>query len=339
MARHGTGAGTSAGGGCVWVGDRLVGVNGIPVMRMLWHEIMDLLKAVQIGEVVVLTLRRVGYGLQEKGAAQESRSQIVAGNESKNDGGSDPSFLAGDADTAVKGGTTGPAPIHYDLTEEPQKVTRILSDRDLPAVAARFFFEGSGTGSEVSGAVGAAGPGVDDMIEGTSLAIKLQKATGLQDTAYFGQQVSVRYLTTLHYAAPHCTTLYHTAHTPTVISSSLSRTQDPYVIVVFGNQRQRTGTSLSGGTEPSWLEVIPSNVITVDLGHLQSQEGKHLDSVYQLVRFEIWNENTLEDDLIGTFNVSIAGIFTSRTLRHQLGIPNWYAVDTGGLCQCQIEIK
>ena len=56
-----------------------------------------------------------------------------------------------------------------------------------------------------------------------------------------------------------------------------------------------------------------------------------------VLRFEIWNENTLADELIGTFHVNISGILTSQTLREKLSHPGVYPVDSGGTCQCKIQ--
>eukprot|EP00946_MAST-07B_sp_MAST-7B-sp1_P004817 g4817.t1 len=63
-------------------------------------------------------------------------------------------------------------------------------------------------------------------------------------------------------------------------------TQDPFVVVKMkNNPRVKTRVDEDGGTAPSWQQVLPSFTF---------QPGED-----NLVHFEIWNENSLSDTLIG----------------------------------------
>jgi hypothetical protein len=69
-------------------------------------------------------------------------------------------------------------------------------------------------------------------------------------------------------------------------STQMFGTQDPFVVVKMkGNARCKTRVDEDGGTSPTWQQVLPAFTFS---------SGEDV-----LVHFEIWNQNSLSDTLIG----------------------------------------
>jgi hypothetical protein len=85
--------------------------------------------------------------------------------------------------------------------------------------------------------------------------------------------------------------------------------QDPYVVVSCGKETSRTFQCSSGDTSPEW-EAEHENKLELDISLSCVQLPKSPLTprpVGGLVTVEVWNQNTVEDNLIGTFEIDLAG--------------------------------
>lgn len=64
--------------------------------------------------------------------------------------------------------------------------------------------------------------------------------------------------------------------------------QDPYIVAVVGNQKQRSKTIKGGGKRPVWNNDVFTFV-----------------AKYPLMKITVYDEDTFEDDLVGTASVDI----------------------------------
>ena len=91
--------------------------------------------------------------------------------------------------------------------------------------------------------------------------------------------------------------------------------QDPYVKVFVQPGplgEDKTHALIGGGTEPKW-EDIHNNRLQLDL----KEGATHID-------IEVWNENTISDDLIGKASVDLEQVKAVTDTPHEV------ALDTGG---------
>ena len=78
-------------------------------------------------------------------------------------------------------------------------------------------------------------------------------------------------------------------------STQMFGTQDPFVVVKMkGNPRCKTRVHEDGGTSPTWNQVLPA---------FKFQPGEDV-----LVHFEIWNQNSLSDTLIGECRARLSAL-------------------------------
>ena len=90
--------------------------------------------------------------------------------------------------------------------------------------------------------------------------------------------------------------------------------QDPYVVVCDlpdKSSKVRTHTIKSGGTAPSW-NVSLGNKLSLTLP--EKAEG---------LEIQIWNENMMIDDLIGSAKILLSEMSAGAQKQ-------WYVLDTGG---------
>jgi hypothetical protein len=69
--------------------------------------------------------------------------------------------------------------------------------------------------------------------------------------------------------------------------------QDPYVKVSIGKEKQKTKVHNSGGKNPVWEQAILFNINTTDVKK-------------DIVKFEVYDKETVSDDFIGSFAIFLA---------------------------------
>lgn len=63
---------------------------------------------------------------------------------------------------------------------------------------------------------------------------------------------------------------------------------DPYCIITIGSEKQRTRTCSGGGKSPQWTDTFQFN------------------STDQMLRVQVWDDDTFSDDMIGEGTVNLA---------------------------------
>ena len=107
--------------------------------------------------------------------------------------------------------------------------------------------------------------------------------------------------------------------------------QDPYVVASLGNpsvpehwQSHRTLCVEGGGTAPTWSGAHNNEMDFV------FARGATPDTM----SIQIWNENTFEDDSIGTFKVNVAAVSAKLAETGMKAIRTWFEVMPKGSVQC-----
>jgi hypothetical protein len=101
-------------------------------------------------------------------------------------------------------------------------------------------------------------------------------------------------------------------------------------------QVQRTKCCTSGGTSPAWSSRRPDSggggEEEEDLdSRLLLHIGEELGETVELLHLDVWNENTVLDDAIGSVDVELSGAMLAG------GARAWYDVSTGGRLELSIR--
>lgn len=88
----------------------------------------------------------------------------------------------------------------------------------------------------------------------------------------------------------------------------ISLSQDPYVIIFVGNEKQRSKTCSGGGKKPMWTDTFQFNTNA------------------PVLKVQVWDDDTLSDDFIGEGTLNLTQFYNNPMRTENGTLSSYYRI-------------